>query len=183
MSQFDALLDLIPIGEIAEKIGVDKNIAELAVKAAVPVLIGGLAANSSTTEGEKALEGALTKHKGKAPSKVRDVDTDDGEKIVSHVFGSKKKAVTAAVAEKSGNATSEIISQVLPIIAPIVMAWVASQFLGNKESAPEPKAKSQATENDSPLGGIGEMLGGFVGSKEGQDMIGGVIGGLFGGKK
>jgi hypothetical protein len=59
------------------------------------------------------------------------------------------------------------------------MAWVASQFLGKKETATE----STAAEDDSPLGGIGEMLGGFVSSKEGQDMIGGVLGGLFGGKK
>lgn len=178
MSEFDALLNMIPIGEIAKKIGIDENIAELAVKAAVPVIVGGLAANAKTSEGEKALEGALKKHSGKKVSSVDDIDTEDGEKIVSHVFGSKKNEVTAAVADKSGNATQEIIAQVLPIIAPIVMAWVASQFLGKKEEAP-----AAAAESDSPLGGIGDMLGGFVGSKEGQDMIGGVLGGLFGGKK
>ncbi|MGV8970215.1 MAG: DUF937 domain-containing protein [Microbacteriaceae bacterium] len=179
MSEFDALLDLIPIGDIAKKIGIDENIAELAVKAAVPALVGGLASNAQTSEGEKALEGALKKHKGKTPSTVDDIDTADGDKIVSHVFGSKKKEVTAAVADKSGSATQEIIAQVLPIIAPIVMAWVASQFLGKKET----ETASKAAESDSPLGSIGDMLGGFVGSKEGQDMIGGVLGGLFGGKK
>jgi hypothetical protein len=179
MSEFDALLDLIPIGDIAKKIGIDENIAELAVKAAVPVIVGGLAANAKTSEGEKALEGALKKPSGKVPTNVGDIDTEDGDKIVSHVFGSKKKEVTAAVADKSGDATQEIIAQVLPIIAPIVMAWVASQFLGKKEEA----TKAAPEESDSPLGGIGDMLGGFVGSKEGQDMIGGVLGGLFGGKK
>jgi hypothetical protein len=59
------------------------------------------------------------------------------------------------------------------------MAWIASQFFGNKETASE----SKAADSDSPLGGIGEMLGGFVGSKERQDMISEVLGGLFGGKK
>ena len=113
MSEFDALLNMIPIGEIAKKIGIDENIAELAVKAAVPVIVGGLAANAKTSEGEKALEGALKKHSGKKVSSVDDIDTEDGEKIVSHVFGSKKNEVTAAVADKSGNATQEIIAQEL----------------------------------------------------------------------
>jgi len=180
MSDLDGLIDLIPIGDIAKKLGIDESVAKSAVKAAVPVIVGGLAANAKTDSGAKALEGALAKHAGKSPKGIAKApDTADGQKIVNHVFGAKTKDVTAAVADKAGgNATQEVIAQILPIIAPIVLAWLSSQFLGGKADTPAPAAPAA-----SSGGGIGELLGGLMGSKAGQDMIGGVIGGLLGGGK
>ncbi len=180
MSDFDALVDLIPIGDIAKQLGIDEKTATSAVKAAVPAIVGGLAVNAKDPKGEKSLEKALVKHRSSTAGRrnLRDIDRKDGEKIVNHVFGAKKDKVTAAVADKSGNATQDIIAQVLPIIAPIVLAWVASQFAPKAESAPTP-----AKEAAAPGNGIGDLLGGLLSSKEGQDIIGGVIGGLLAGKK
>lgn len=178
MSDLDGLIDLIPIDLVADKLGIDEKSAKSAVTAALPALVAGLASNASTDEGAAALEKALHKHKTKS-TKLTDVDEEDGKKIVSHVFGVKKGAVVEAAAGKA-DVTKDIIAQLLPIIAPIVLSWLASQFLGgDKEEKP---AKAEKEESSSSGGGLGDILGGLIGSKQGQDMLGSVLGGLLGGK-
>jgi len=184
MSDLDGLLDLIPVGDIAKQLGVSEDVAEAAVKQAIPAIIGGMAANAKDSAGAKSLEKALTKHTSSSGKKVsvKEIDTADGEKIVNNVFGSKKNDVVAAVADTSkGDVTKELIAKLLPIIAPIVIAFIAQQFLGQKAEAPAPKAEEKETTSAS--GGIGDLLGGLLGSSQGQEIIGGVLGGLLGGGK
>lgn len=176
MAELDGLIDLIPIDDIASKLGIDEKSAKSAVKTALPAIVAGLTANASSEDGAAALEKALGKHKNKS-TKLSDVDEADGEKIVNHVFGKKKAAVEEAAAGKA-DVTQEIIAQILPIIAPIVLAWLAKKFLGGE--AEEKPAKAEKEEESS--GGIGDLLGGLMSSKEGQDMLGGLLGGLLGGK-
>jgi hypothetical protein len=186
MADLDGLLDLIPIDDIAKQLGIPEGVAKDAVKAVVPAIIGGMAANAKDSGGAKSLEGALAKHGTKVPKgrpKVAQVDTADGEKIVSNVFGPKKEAVVLAVASSNaaGDATKEIIAKVLPIVAPIVIAWIASEFLGQKPAAPAPTPTPAPAPSS---GGIGDLLGGLLSSPQGQDILGGVLGGLLGaGKK
>jgi hypothetical protein len=176
MTDFSSLIDQLPIADIAKQLGVSPDVATAAINAAVPAIVGGLQANSKTASGAQALESALVKHGQSDPATVAsNPDTADGKKIVSHVFGSKTSDVTAAVASKS-NVTQELISQVLPIIAPIVLSWVASQFFGGKSTSTAAAAPAA-----SSSGGIGGLLGGLLGSKEGQDLIGGALSGLLGG--
>ena len=183
MSDLDGLLDLIPVGDIAKQLGVPEDVAEAAVKQAIPAIIGGMAANAKNSDGAKSLEKALTQHATSSSGKkvaVKDIDTADGEKIVNNVFGTKKGEVVAAVADTSkGDVTKELIAKLLPIIAPIVIAFVAKQFLGQKEEAPAAESK----ETSSSGGGIGDILGGLLGSSQGQEVIGSVLGGLLGGGK
>ena len=187
MSDFDGLIDMLPIGDIAKKLGIDENMAALAVKAAVPAIIGGLAANANkSTEGAKSLEGALERHSAKVPAgkaKVADINTDDGHKIVKNVFGAKSSDVAAAVG-KNTNVAGDVIAQVLPIIAPIVLAWVGSQFFGQKAApAAAPAAKAAEAAPAGGIGDLGGMIGGLLNSKQGQDLIGGALAGMLGGGK
>jgi hypothetical protein len=176
MTDFSSLIDQLPIGDIAKQLGVSPDVATAAINAAVPAIVGGLEANSKTPSGAQALESALVKHSQTDPSTVAsNPDTADGKKIVSHVFGSKTSDVTAAVASKS-NVTQELIAQVLPIIAPIVLSWVASQFFSGKSTT-----STAAAPAASAAGGIGGLLGGLISSKEGQDLITGALSGLLGG--
>jgi hypothetical protein len=178
MSDLDGLINLIPIGDIAKKLGIDENTAKAAVAVAVPAIVGGLAANAKTDTGAQKLESALGHH---VDDKVNINDTADGEKIVKHVFGAKTGDVAAAAGAKAGGPDiGAIVAQVLPIIAPIVLAFVAKQFLGGKSAAAEPAAAPAA----APASGgtdLGSLLGGLLASKEGQDIIGGALGGLLGG--
>lgn len=183
MAEFDGLLDLIPIGDIAKQLGVSEDVAEAAVKQAIPAIIGGMAANAKDTNGKASLEKALSKHATSSSGKkvaVKDIDTADGEKIVNNVFGVKKTEVAAAVADSSkGDVTKELIAKLLPIIAPIVISFIASQFLGQKTAAPAAKEPEPAASS----GGIGDLLGGLLGSSQGQEIVGSVLGGLLGGGK
>jgi hypothetical protein len=174
MSDLDALLGQIPIGEIAKKLGVDEATAEAAVKQVLPTLVSGMAANAKDDAGAQSLEKALGKHSGRTVN-VASVDEADGEKIVNNVFGSKKKDVVAAVASTTEKADESIIAKVLPIVAPIVLAWLANQFFNKKG---EPAAKEAASSG----GGIGDLLGGILGGGSGGG-IGDLLGGLLGGGK
>ena len=177
MAELDGLIELIPIGDIAKKLGINEKEAKSAVKAALPTIVAGLTANAGNAEGAAKLEKTLAKHTSKS-TKIDDIDEEDGKKIVNHVFGSKKEAVEEAAAAKS-DVTKELIAKILPIVAPIVLAWLASKFLGGDSAKTE--TKSEAKEESS--GGIGDILGGLASSKEGQDILGGLLGGLLGGKK
>lgn len=175
MSDLDGLINLIPIGDIAKKLGIDENIARTAVAVAVPAIVGGLAANASNADGAKKLESALGHH-DKAVTSLDDVDEADGAKIVKHVFGSKTDDVAAAVGAKAGGPdVGAIVAQILPIIAPIVLAFIAQQMTGKAAAAPKAEAPA-STGTD-----IGSLLGGLLGSKQGQDLIGGALSGLLGG--
>lgn len=181
MTDLSGLIDMIPIGDIAQKLGVDRSVAEAAVEVAVPAIVGGMAANAKDDDGAASLQKALGHHKGKAPKKLADIDESDGEKIVANVFGAKKDDVARAAATKAASKAEgfdigPIVQQVLPIIAPIVLAWVANQFLGGS-AKPEPVKKEEAS-SGNPLG---DLLGGLISSKEGQDLLAGALGGLLGG--
>ena len=178
MSDLDGLLKQIPIDQIAKKLGVDNDVAENAVKQVLPTIVAGLSANTKHAGGAASLEKALSTHAGRPTASVDQIDTDDGEKIVRNVFGPNKDAVVAAVASKTDKADESIIAKILPIVAPIVLSWLASQFLNKKTSTDAAGSGS---------GGIGDLLGGLLGGatggKGGGDVLGGLLGGLLGGGK
>jgi hypothetical protein len=179
MAQYDDLLAQIPIGDIAKQLGIDEDVAEDAVKQVLPGLVGGLKANADEG-GQASLEKALQKHQGAKLRGVSDVDTADGEKIVKHVFGDKEDAVVSTLAGSSAKSevTDVIIKKVLPIVAPIVLAWLANKFLGGS---------SESSSKGSSGGGLGDLLGGLLGggssksSGSGGVDLGDLLGGLLGG--
>ena len=180
MSDIDVLMKQIPIGDIAKQLGVSEDDAESAVRSALPGLLGGMAANAGNSDGAASLEKALGQHAGEGtPASAADVDVADGERIVGHVLGDKTDQVATglAAANPSANVTGDLIKKVLPILAPIVFAWLANKFLGGGSAGTAKKA------DDS--GGIGDLLGGILGGMSGSGSggdLGGLLGGLFGGR-
>ena len=178
MPDLDGLLKQIPIDQIATKLGVPHDVAEDAVAKVLPTIVAGLSANSKDKAGAASLEKALVKHEGRAASTVDQIDTDDGEKIVRNVFGPNKDKVVSAVS-KTAKADESMIAKILPIVAPIVLSWLASQFLNKKKTTPDAAGSGQ--------GAIGDLLGGLpggaAGGKGGGDVLGGLLGGLLGGGK
>jgi len=179
MTDLNAVLDMVPVGDIAKKLGIPEDVANAAVKQVLPGLIGGLAANASTSSGSAALEKALGSH-ATTPKSVDDIDTADGAKIVKHVFGDNTDKVAAKLAdnEPKPNVTMDIIKQVLPIVAPIVLSFIATQMMAPKTTAaPDKKTVTPASSG----GDLGGMLGGLLSDPNTQQMIGGLLGGLLGG--
>jgi hypothetical protein len=183
MDGLDELAKRLPIGAIAKRLGVSEAEAKDAVNEALPALVSGLAANSATPQGEKSLEKALQKH---SRASVLDggvdvdaVDTHDGEKIVSNIFGGNRDQVVSALASTKSSTTQSVIQKILPIVAPIVLAWLAEKFLGKTGGTGSPKSTG------SPSGGIGDLLGGLLGGGSGGSSggLGDLLGGLLGGGK
>ncbi|MFE3542578.1 DUF937 domain-containing protein [Nocardia sp. NPDC059177] len=195
MTSFDDLLSQVPIAQIADQLGVDQATATTAVTAALPTLLGGLQANAAQPQGAAALLGALDNHgglvEGAGAVDLNQVDVADGEKIVDNVFGSEKNTVISALGGTGEAGGSALIGKLLPILAPIVLAYLAKQVTGGGgAAAPAPQASG---------GGLGDLLGGLLGgagstgglggmigdalSKNSGGALGSVLGGLLGGKR
>lgn len=158
----DSLLQQIPVGEIATRAGVDEPSALDAITKALPGLLGGLASNAQSETGANALEEALKEHVRDVPS-LDEVDVNDGEKIIQHALGNKKKDVISAVS--GGN--DDLVGKIMPMLAPVVMAFLARNLF------------SGGTQQSSG-GGVGDLLGSILGGSSGGG-AGGILGSILGG--
>ena len=215
MPSLDDLLGRIPIADIAARLGVDEATASAAVEQALPALVSGLEANAQDPGGAASLEQAVSQH---SPGLVEDginldeVDPADGEKIVSHIFGEHKDQVVATLSDGTTQPASftggSVVGKLLPILAPIVLSYLAKQFSERKQSTetaqptepmqsrvPKPEKEQgglggilgdlfggNKSDSGSSSGGIGEILGGLLGgNSKSSGGIGDVLGGLLGG--
>ncbi len=185
MAELDGLLNAIPIGDIAKQLGIDESVAKAAVSQVVPVIVAGMAANAQDKGGAKSLAGAATRHakRGKRFSRVEDIDTAEGEKIAANVFGANKPAVEKEVA-KAGGIDPELIQKLIPIVAPIIIAFIGNMLLKKQQES----GSTAAPAEDESAGGIGDLLGGLLGgggssskSSSSGGGIGDLLGGLLGG--
>ncbi|PII84078.1 hypothetical protein BMH32_03160 [Leucobacter sp. OLJS4] len=170
----DDLMQQIPLGDLAQRFGVDESTMGAAVQQALPGLLGGMAVNAQDAEGAGKLEAALGKH---APASgtidLNAIDEEDGGKIVNHVLGDKQGEVAQALGANSGDSTvAKLIPVLLPLLAPIVM-----QFLSGAFSKQQSGSDSASTSG----GGIGDLLGGLLGGGSGSQQSGGGLGDLLGG--
>lgn len=161
-SELDDLLNNVPLGELAAQFGVDEETVSQAVRQALPGLVGGMAVNARDTDGAGKLERALTKHSGAAEKpKLKAIDTEDGKKIVKHVLGDKQSDVERALGSQAGNSgIADLIPKLLPVLAPIVMQFLASRMGGGAATS---------TTSASSGGGLGDVLGGLLGGLLGGD--------------
>lgn len=171
--------------EIGGQLGVDSGQASSLVASALPALLGGLSSNASSSDGAGALFGALANHGGDLPSGgglMAGLDLDDGAKILGHVLGGNQGNVVNHLAGNDG-AKSSMMKQLLPILAPIVMNWLANRAksggldaggLGSMLGQEAQSAQSSAPD----LGGLFDLLGGSGGGM--ADIAGDVLGAATG---
>jgi hypothetical protein len=170
MSAIDDLLATIPMDQLAAQLGVDRAAAEQAARAALPALIGGMEANAQDPAGAQSLGHAIEGHDGQLVEGGVDlgqVDAGDGDKIVSNVFGANRGEVVGALGAKGGS-DSSLVARVLPLLAPIVMSYLAKQF--------QQRGASPSASTAGGGGGLADVLGGLLGGAGGLD-LGGLLGG------
>ncbi|MEP9417258.1 DUF937 domain-containing protein [Gordonia sp. VNQ95] len=100
MSDIDDLMSRLPIGDIAGQLGVDETTARSAVAQALPTLVGGLQHQSADESSAQGIATVLSAHDNdlaQGTINIDDVDTADGDKIVSHIFGDKTDSVATAL--------------------------------------------------------------------------------------
>jgi hypothetical protein len=173
MSGIDELLDQIPLDRVARQLGVSRAEAEELTRQALPALVGGMEANAQDPDGARSLLAAIGQHDSDLLDGGVDldrVDTTDGRKIVRHVFGDNEDQVVNRLA-----GDNSMLTKLLPILAPIVMAYLAKRMTGGGTSTPS------ASGGGGGMGGLGDLLGGLLGGGGGGGGLGDLLGGLLGG--
>jgi hypothetical protein len=180
-TDINELLSQIPMSQLAQQLGVDEQTAEQATRQALPALLGGMQANAQDPAGAASLSEALGQHDDNLLDggvDLRQVDTVDGDKIVTNVFGDNREQVVNQLGGfgRGGGGGSNLIAKLLPMLAPIVMSYLAKQF--SKRSG----ATATASTTGGSAGGLQDLLGGLLGGQGGQagglgDLLGGLLGG------
>lgn len=188
------------VGTASKEIGESPEKTGSALSSALPLLLGAMKNNASSTEGASGLLGALTggKHDGSILDNIGNLagNSDllkDGAGILGHLFGGKEQNIAQAVGTQSGISVGSA-ANLLKMAAPVLMG-----FLGKKTRE----------SNVTDANGIGDVLGGLLGGSankeqslvtqlldadgdgsviddiigmatKGKGGIGGMLGGLFG---
>ncbi|MGB3475286.1 MAG: DUF937 domain-containing protein [Mycobacterium sp.] len=195
MAGLDDLFAQIPIQDIANQLGADSGEVDSTIRTLVPVLVGGLSQNAQdpgqadsivNTAATFAAQGLLDNALGASQS--------EGQQVISTIFGGNDTSQVASALSGAGAGNNDLLQKLLPIIAPIVLAYIGKQLTGQKAEPAQQQASGGGGLGDvlgSILGGaaggggnksMGSILGNALGGKTGE-AIGGILGGLLGGKK
>ena len=190
MSAVDEIMQQIPLGRLASQLGTDEQTAGAAVQQALPALLGGLHANAQDPAGAASLEGALGEHSAgliDGGVDLDQVDASQGQKIVGNIFGGNTDGVAQSLgANLGGGDQSDLMRRLLPLLAPIVMSYLAKRMGGGSGAGGLLGSLLGGATGGSGGGQIGDVLGGLLGGQGQQpgaagnpvtDMLGGLLGG------
>ena len=176
MNILDVLQKSGEIGSIARELGVDEQTAATGAAALLPAILGGFAKQQSAPAsggdalgglgslvgmlgGSGAAGGLLDAVLGPKPTPVQ-----QGNDILGQIFGSKDVSrQVAAQAESQTGVSSELLKKMLPILAMLVMGYLA---------------KGQGGGAQSGGGGLGDLVGAVLGG--GAQQSDGGLGSLVG---
>jgi hypothetical protein len=187
MAGLDDLLNQIPVADIATKLGADQGEVNQAIQTLVPTLLGTLQENvqaddidSTELESTVVAEGQTDLLDGGVV--VDQIDETQGNQMVASLFGGNDTNQVASALSGAGAPGGDLIKRLLPMLAPIVLAYVGRQF--SQRNAPGAGAQAQA----APGGGIGDVLGSILGggapaggAAAGNNPLGSILGSVLGG--
>ena len=204
MAGLDDLFAEIPVQDIASKLGVDEGEVNTAIRTLVPALVGGVQHNVQADDiDSSSLESAVTTQAASGlldgGVSVDQVDEQEGNKLVANIFGGNDSGQVASALAGTGAGGSDLIKKLLPILAPIVLAYIGKQLTKGSGTAAPAGHRLGLSVGDilgSILGGasgggggggnnnpLGSILGSVLGGGGQGNAIGEILGGLLGGKK
>ena len=189
MSALDDILGALPAAATAQQGGASPDDVRAAAAAVLPALLGGLQANASDPSGADSILEALGQHQDDLLSGGADlsaINESDGQAITNHIFGDREEDVVNRLGEVPAMGGSgmggALVRKLLPILAPMVLSWLAKQVLGGAGGGGGlgggGAAPQRADTSPSLPGSTGGAAGG-PGSLD--DMLRDVLGGATGG--
>jgi hypothetical protein len=180
MAGLDDLFAQIPVGDIASKLGADEGEVNNAIRTLVPALVGGLQQNAQNDENvANEIHSAASKKAGLLDGgvSVDKVDEQDGDKAIAKIFSGNDSNTVASALAGGGAGNSDLLKRLLPILAPIVLAYIGKQLTGSQAAPANTQAQA------APSGGLGEVLGSILGGGGGggQNPLGSILGSVLGG--
>ena len=183
MAGLDDLYAQIPTSQIAARLGVDQGQVDSAVHALVPVLLSELHQHSQHPESAERIESAATSHAARglldAGGGVEQFDGSDGRQAIATIFAGNDADQVASALAKGGAGNSDLLKQLLPVLMPIVLAYIGKQL---SPSGASPRGNAPQTRQTASGGGLGEVLGSILGAGSGDKSLGGILGDVLSGK-
>jgi len=178
------------VQQVSQQLGLDQNQATQAVSAALPLLMGALGSNAGQPQGAQSLLNALQKDHLGGGSGGGGFDlggilgavlggggggaATNGAGILGHVFGGQTDQAAQVLGNKTG-LDSGRAGQLLAILAPIVMSFLAQRF-AQQGNANELGQALGAEAPPAAAGGIGGLLNAFDQDGDGQFGLSDVMG-------
>ena len=185
MAGLDDLFNQIPVADIAAKLGADQGEVSQAIQTLVPTLLGTLQENvqaddidSTHLESAVVAEGQSDLLTGGV--NVDQIDQGQGNQLIASLFGGNDTNQVASALSGAGAGGGDLIKRLLPMLAPIVLAYVGKQFSQKNAGA---GAQAQASG-----GGMGDILGSILGGAGGGggaagNPLGSILGSVLGGNQ
>lgn len=158
------------ISSVARMLNIEESKAKWVVSAAVPLMIAALNYNAKNKNQASNIDNALSQHSGGILGNLSGLlsggASEDGNKIIGHIFGNNTGFVTENLSQKSGLSSSQV-GTVLSVLAPVVMGYLGQEKQAQSSSA-------------------GDLLGSLLGggsSSGGGGLLGNLIGSVLGGSK
>lgn len=123
--------------QVSQKTGVSANDAAELMESVLPILLKGMQGQATNKSTQQGFLQALTDHSKDDTSDIKkfiqNVDTEDGDKIVTHLLGSEKEELAAKAKKKSGIDTKTVL-KIMAIVAPLLMSKMGSTATAKKNS-------------------------------------------------
>jgi hypothetical protein len=174
-----------PLQQISRQLGIDQGQATGAVGAALPLLMGALGKNASQPQGAEALFGALQRDHAGSGGDLGGLlgmvlggaqsRQTNGAGMLGHIFGGQQGRAEQHLGEATGIG-GDRAGQLMKILAPIVMAYLAKRMFSGNASDDGAAAGMAGSGGPSP-----DVLGAILGREQQQvRQEGGLGGGLLG---
>lgn len=181
---------------LANQAGVDKNDFAKIASIGLPLILQGMNRNNQSQQGLESFNQALNQHQernnfGSLNQLAQNVNTQEGDKILGHVFSNEKEEVNNSLANRLG-VNPDTVKKTLAILAPIAIKYLADrkreQNLDSQGVQRETEKLTRETamqardynqNQSSGAGGLlGNLLSGLTDSSNSQKNAGGLLGSL-----
>ena len=176
-----ALMDIVQqhlgsseVNQISQQLGISPSMAQGAIAAAIPMIVGGMARHASQPQGAQSVQQAITAHDG-VTDDVGSVlqagppaDVSGSGGLLGRILGGHQDTVQQNVQQASG-LDSEKTRKLLMMLSPIVLGVLARrEFGGQKAQQASPGQLTQvlhqeaqnAAQQSPHVGGLlGKLLG------------------------
>lgn len=183
MSAVDDILGALPADQISQQVGASPDEVRTAAAAVLPALLGGLQANAGDPSGAGSILQALGQHDDDLLTGGADlsaIDEQDGSAIAGHIFGDQQDEVVNRLgglqAVGGSGLGGALVRKLLPILAPMVLSWLANKVLKGGGGVGGTTSTRQADPAPSLPGGGGGSTPGSL-----DDMLRDVLGSATGG--
>ena len=180
-----ALMDMVQqhlgqseVNQISQQLGISPAIAQTAIGAAIPMIVGGMARHASQQQGAENIQNAITAHDGVTDNvgavlqagPPADVGSSGG--LLGRILGNHQDTVQQSVQQASGLDT-EKARKLLMMLSPIVLGVLARRQFGGQNAQQMDSGQlggvlhqeAQTAAQQSPH--VGGLLGKILGAVQG----------------